>query len=200
MTLISLIFEGIVALGAIFAFLVYFLNNRNRQRTAATIVLIQIDEIEKTLENMKMWIAKGDLRSEVLYELNRYSCDAWDTNKHLLIKKLNTKDYESIGMFYVNVKNILNALNDLIILLNTAWEAKQYYIAESVAKFINDGKTDNETQEFLNKYSGSDFIFTPTVSMKSLVVNMHIYTKMSGTTAYANLRKASYKRRLFEPR
>jgi len=192
MDYIQLICEIIIALGAIIAIVSFFRSNNVKKRTATTIILNQIDEIESTLDKLKIQLSKGNLRNEVLYEINRYSCDAWDANKHLLVKELNTKDYESICIFYDNAKNTLSAWNDLIILLSKAWESKEVNISQNIAQFIINGKNDIEIQGFIDKYSGMEQVFIPDVSIKSLVVNISIYKKLSGTTTYEKLRKRSY--------
>ena len=192
MELIMLISTVIIALGAITAIISYFRADYVKKRVAYTILLNQINDIEKTIENLKIQTEKRDLRNIVLYDILDYAHTAWDDNKHLLIRKLSDKDCEMIASFFNCAKYIHNAKKDTIMLLKKHWDAKTVQVQTLIVHDILNNNNSKDMARYYDQYISTDSVFTPDIPISSLVLNVRLFSKLSGTTTYEKLRRKSY--------
>ena len=93
---------ALVVVGAS-AFITYILQTKNERKTAAALIVEQIDSIEKIVEDLKDTYLHNNQRLDdnTVYLSRQISYDgAWDTYKHLMIKKLSNSEFELLQKFF----------------------------------------------------------------------------------------------------
>lgn len=187
----------LVAVGAS-AFAVYFLEQRKIKKVAATIIIEQINSIEKTVSLLKDDRAFGNI---ALYCSNKIiDQNVWEQYRHLFVKKLSSAEYDCIQNFFESAEQIEHARMDIISMLTNAWTNKSYFLHNAASAYVKDGKSNSmsakqieqEVQSFSDVYSPLDLVFVPDIVINAILRRLKNFRFLSGTTAYKKIHKMSY--------
>ena len=182
----------LIALGGLSAFVVYFKQKRDSVRSAATLIIAQIDYIEKNVLTLKENPHINNVevyKSKIIIKENM-----WEQHKQLFVKKLSSSEYEKLQQFFDSAEQIERIRKDIIGTMATAWRDKSSTEHNMAAKIIETGTEEflNEIVEFGRKYRPLDLVFTPDIAIESLITNLKNFYVVSGTTAYQKIQKISY--------
>ncbi|MBO5320578.1 MAG: hypothetical protein J6B01_12350 [Ruminococcus sp.] len=84
-----------------FALFTYILQERKKIIEAAALIKLQIDELQKGIEEIDSYIENGQLNNTAFYESQQlFSEDYWSNYKHYFVKKIDAKDFETINKLY----------------------------------------------------------------------------------------------------
>lgn len=160
-----------------FVLVVYLLQERKKVTEAASLIKIQIDELQKGILEIDSFIVNDQLNATAFYE-SQYllSENYWDKYKHYFVRKMDSKDFESISKLYeyaseiqeqqLLIKNLQKqfffatqqAITNLeaaeMLKLNNNFTESPQIIQEAYNMFLNDASTDEEkkkTQQSLPK-------------------------------------------------
>lgn len=90
----------LIAVGT-FALIVYILQERKKVNEAASLIRLQIDEIQEGISEIRSYIVNGQLNETAFYESQLlYTEDYWNRYKHYFVRKMVTKDFMTIGKLY----------------------------------------------------------------------------------------------------
>lgn len=90
----------LVIVGAL-AFLTYILQERNRKSEAASLIVLQVEGLQKNMRKIKTYIVKGELDATAFYESNLlFKTDYWDKYKHYFIRKIDSFSFNTFDEFY----------------------------------------------------------------------------------------------------
>ena len=184
-----------LAMGAIIAIVSYLQANITKKKTAATLIVNQIDEIEKNVDVLLSHKVENILTNEKLYDIATPDTSAWNDNKHVILNKLSEKDYELIETFFAKAKYIFSAKKDIEDVLRNHWSLKDSVIMKEKAKMYLKEEKDERHETALNDLNRDAWVFVPNIAFKSLFVHLELYNKLSGTTAYDKLKMSSYRRK-----
>ena len=111
MELINFIKDNWVNLGLIIVGLsavwIYKAQEKEKMRDAASLVVLQIDELQKRVQEIQSYITNQGLNLTAFYEsLPLIDVNHWKNYKHLFIRKIDTKSYDSINKFYQYVTSM----------------------------------------------------------------------------------------------
>ena len=111
MVLINFIKDNWVNLGLIIVALsavwIYKAQEKEKMRDAASLVVLQIDELQKRVQEIQSYITNQGLNLTAFYEsLPLIDVNHWKNYKHLFIRKIDTKSYDSINKFYQYVTSM----------------------------------------------------------------------------------------------
>lgn len=185
------------------AFVTYLLQVRNERRTAAALIIEQINSIEKIIDDLKDTYLHNNntLSDDAVYLSREIIFDgAWATYKHLMIKQLSNSEFELLQKFFNSAYQIEKTKSDILFCFKLGWEHKSM-----VHQFIN-GKFHDPTFSLPNTYTGMEkgsdeliqlFIaanqsttaFNPNIAYRGLYAELNNYSPISGTTAYNKLLK-----------
>jgi len=188
----------IMAAGALIAVGSYIRQGYIKRKVAATLLVIQIDEIEGALNEFKLLLAKGDLRNEVVIKTKLFLCNAWNDGKHLLLNKLCETDRKTLSRYFSEASFIHEAREKINISLVNHWNARAMTLAFQFADIVdadNVAVSEDEIKKvncFFNKYVTIDNAFIPDIPTNILIENISTWETLSGTTTYARLKKLSY--------
>lgn len=84
-----------------FALFIYILQCRNEKNNAASVLILQIDELLDKIREMSSYIVEGQLNNTAFYEsLPLFEEDCWNKYKHLFVKDMDATDYSALNHFY----------------------------------------------------------------------------------------------------
>ena len=182
----------VILVGAL-AYLVYRMQKRDERRSAATMVVCQIDIIEKRVANLKDDRQRGNI---AIYHSKRIINDnLWEKHKHLLIKSFTVPEYDLVQRFFDQATQLEDARKAVIANLTSNWDSKATVLQENVAKIILENSKNREKilEKFLNEFNSRGDTFSPTQIGRLLETALENQIMLSGTTAYQKLHKQSYR-------
>lgn len=91
---------GLIIVGA-FALIVYILQERKKVSEAASLIKLQIDELQNGISEIDSYIVNGQLNFTAFYESQQlFSEDYWSKYKHYFVKRIDPKDFGTISKLY----------------------------------------------------------------------------------------------------
>lgn len=91
---------GLVIVGS-FAMIIYKLQERKKRIEAASLIVMQINELQNRLREFSSYIVEGQLNSSAFYEsLPLMGENYWDKYKHNFVRKMDHKSFTDINLFY----------------------------------------------------------------------------------------------------
>ena len=188
----SLIINLLVMIAGCSAIPIYFWQKHDKVKTAATIVLTQIDSVESII---KEWRCQSLLTKEVIY---RSKCildsDSWSTAKYLLARKLGASNTQLVDEFFTQAECLEKSRQAISHGLVVAWEHKDLLLQKKLAETVG-MKTDErkkELEQFDEQFEQCPRIFDPQLPVQILNKNLAQFKCLTGTTAYEKLSKISY--------
>ncbi len=90
----------LIAVGT-FAFLTYWLQERKRKIDAASLLVIQIDELMERIREISTYISDGQLNGPAFYEsLPLIEENYWNKYKHFFVRDMDSISYSSLNQLY----------------------------------------------------------------------------------------------------
>lgn len=84
-----------------FVLVVYLLQERKKVTEAASLIKIQIDELQKGILEIDSFIVNDQLNATAFYESQLLLDENyWNKYKHYFVRKMDSKDFESISKMY----------------------------------------------------------------------------------------------------
>lgn len=84
-----------------FALLVYWLQARRKETDAASLILVQIDELQERIKEILSYIVDDKLDDVAFYESQPlFSDDYWNQYKHYFVRRMDSKSYRTISSLY----------------------------------------------------------------------------------------------------
>ncbi|MCL2576205.1 MAG: hypothetical protein FWE33_07200 [Defluviitaleaceae bacterium] len=193
----SIVSSGAVVLGAIVAFVSYIKHNSEKRKTAATLLLLQIDDVDETILTLKELQSKGKFDAEALLNLPTIECNAWDEGKHLLLRKLNATDRRVLEQYFLTVNNIKKSLDKLVGMFTMNWNARTLFASSTFAELARENmddatRVDSAISNFWENYARIDDVYSPSILENALISNLTICDAMLGKTTYEKIKKMSY--------
>lgn len=107
----------------IVTYCIYLRKERNNLKSAATIIALQIKNIEKNIEYLKAEGVMGETLNEqnFHYSMPIFEENMWEKYKHMFASRLKPSDFASIEMFYEVAQAI---------------RVQQYYIKQRIQENI----------------------------------------------------------------
>ncbi len=91
---------GLVIVGS-FAMAIYILQERRKKIEAASLVKMQIDELQDRLREFSTYIVEKQINASAFYEsLPLMEESYWNKYKHYFVKKMDHKSFSDINLFY----------------------------------------------------------------------------------------------------
>ena len=187
------------------AIAVYFFQKRDKKRSAATLILGQIDSIEERIGILKNG---HQLDNVVVYHSKTIiSENTWEKYKHLFVKELSQSEHRMIQNFFDTAEQLERTRADIVMVIKNAWADKSsvehQIIGEMIKndiitaaprklKSIDELKSIDQIKSFQNLFIPLDIVFTPNVAINSIVDNLNNFTMLSGTTAYEKIQHYSF--------
>lgn len=182
------------------AMIVYIFQKRDKKRSAATLILGQIDSIEE-----KIGILKNghQLNNVVVYHSKTIiSENTWEKYKHLFAKELSQSEHRMIQNFFDTAEQLERTRADIVMVIKNVWADKSSVEHQIIGEMIkndvittsmpNEMRSSKEMTLFQDRYKPLDLVFTPDIAINSFVNNLNNFTMLSGTTAYEKIQHYSF--------
>lgn len=123
-----------------FALVIYILQERRKRIDAASLIVLQIDEVQEKLREISTYIVDGKLNETAFYEsLPLIEENYWSKYKHYFVKKMDAMSYGSMNQLYDYVLGIQEQQQLMKILQKNAFVLVQSILANLEAQLINFG-------------------------------------------------------------
>ena len=182
------------------AMIVYIFQKRDKKRSAATLILGQIDSIEE-----KIGILKNghQLNNVVVYHSKTIiSENTWEKYKHLFAKELSQSEHRMIQNFFDTAEQLERTRADIVMVIKNAWADKSSVEHQIIGEMIkndvittsmpNEMRSSKEMTLFQDRYKPLDLVFTPDIAINSFVNNLNNFTMLSDTTAHEKIQHYSF--------
>ena len=94
----------IVGLSAVW---IYKAQEKGKLRDAASLIVLQIDELQKRVSELQSYITDKGLNFAAFYEsLPLIDVNYWNKYKHLFIRKMDNKSFDNLNKFYQYVTSM----------------------------------------------------------------------------------------------
>lgn len=189
--ILSFIVDALVMIAGFSAIVIYWHQRRAKVKTAATVILSQIDSIEATVTGLRK-NQKTNVtiyKSKVVLDINH-----WVNSKYLLSRKLGGDNVRLIDVFYEQAEEIEKSRSAVCHELVIAWDHKDYFLQKKIAECFD--MDEHERKKTLHLFSvnfeQNGDLFDPSLPKEILDENLMQFRFLSGTTAYEKLKKISY--------
>ncbi len=189
--IINLVFNGLIMVTGFSAIGLYLYQKRVEKRTAATLVLTQIDNIQ---ENIKKLRENPKLDEVTVFKSKQILArNHWEENRHILSKRLGERNVRLIEDFYSLAEELERAQKAIIYEITTTWENKDYIYQEKVLEEIYNDHNFNVLKDSpLDLFGRFGHGFSAAIPLNMVYENLARYKSLSGTVAYDKLWKISY--------
>lgn len=132
-----------------FAVIIYFLQERRKSIDAASLIILQIDDLQKRLQEISSYVINQQLNSTAFYEsLPLIEDDYWGKYKHLFVKQMDATSFSSLNKFYDYVSVIQEQQELMKNLQKNSFVATQTAITNIESHFL--------TMDLNNSWNGTD--------------------------------------------
>lgn len=127
---------GLILVG-LSAVWIYKMQEKGKLRDAACMIVLQINEIQKRVQEIQSYITNQGLNLTAFYEsLPLIDVNYWNNYKHLFVRKIDNKSYDSINKFYQYVTSMQEQQELLRNLQRNYFYVKQNAICNVEISFI----------------------------------------------------------------
>ena len=90
------------------AFIVYWVQERRKISEAASLIVLQVEELRTRIAEIDSYISEGKLNDGAFYESQMlFKTDYWDKHKHYFVRKMDSLSFRTFDEFYNCASEIL---------------------------------------------------------------------------------------------
>lgn len=185
----------LLVIGGLSAFVLYFIKRKEEKKMAATLIIGQIDSIDKQISLIREEGVVNDVKIFKIKPILKENM--WEKYRHLFIKELCSSERELVQRYFEHVEQLEKTRVDIVNNIYAAWENKStvehQIVGETMYKdCIENGNSLEKLELFRQRFRACELLFLPTIAVDSFVGGINNFYMLSGTTAYEKLHKKSY--------
>lgn len=90
------------------AFIIYWVQERRKISEAASLIVLQVEELQTSIAEVGSYISEGKLNDGAFYESQMlFKTDYWDKHKHYFVRKMDSFSFRMFDEFYNCASEIL---------------------------------------------------------------------------------------------
>ena len=90
------------------AFIIYWVQERRKISEAASLIVLQVEELQTSIAEVGPYISEGKLNDGAFYESQMlFKTDYWDKHKHYFVRKMDSFSFRMFDEFYNCASEIL---------------------------------------------------------------------------------------------
>ena len=90
------------------AFIIYWLQRRRKASEAASLIILQVEDLQKRIAEIGSFIVNGELNDGAFYESQMlFKTDYWNEYKHYFVRKIDAFSFSTFDEFYNCASEIL---------------------------------------------------------------------------------------------
>lgn len=156
----------LIAVGLI-ALLIYELQKIDAMRNAACMIVLQIDELQERMREIRGYVAIDKFDSVAFYRSPLLiNANYWDLYKHMFIRKISNEDFKALDRFYRYVNEVQEQQVQIKRLQKDMFWEKQKIMSETENELIKKTLSDinsycqiNDVNQELNFHISDEFYF-----------------------------------------
>ncbi len=201
-----------------FAFITYLLQEHRKKIDAASLIVLQINEMQENLRKISTYIVEGQINETAFYEsLLLMEENYWNKYKHYFVRNMDSVSYNSFNELYTYVIVVQEQLSLMKDLQKNNFHLIQTSLMHTEMQFINNYLNNLFQQditqnlnfyEFLNTYKQQDEKLKYIINSKVLtpynpvqiaislekVLKEYSMLEVTGTEGFQMLKKISKKK------
>lgn len=123
-----------------FALVIYRLQERRKKIDAASLIVLQIDEMQERLREISTYIVEGQLNATAFYEsLPLMEENYWSKYKHYFVRDMDATSYTSLNQLYNYVSEVQEQQLLMKSLQKNNFSMIQMILANIETQFISEG-------------------------------------------------------------
>ncbi len=127
------------------ALVIYWLQERRKINEAASLVILQIDELQEKIKEIQSFIINSQLNSTAFYESQiLFNTDYWNHYKHYFVRKMDSKSFRAINSLYECATEIQEQQQLMKNLQKNFFFSTQQVVANLETNFILAGLSTSE--------------------------------------------------------
>lgn len=198
-------FQTLILVSTVVVTLLIYLDKENKSvKSATTILILQIKNIEKNIEYLKADGVSGEAINEqpLHYSIPIFEENAWDKYKHIYASRLSSSDFAKIEQFYevaqairIQQQQIKQKIQENIFAKTAHYYQQQY---NRLNTCVLDSRDDREnlcyidmdyTLKLYNNPRFSVGMFLHKEYGSGLIKGLNRYQRLTGTTVFERLCK-----------
>ena len=175
------------------AIFVYALQKVNEKKAAATKVLLQVDQIEKTIATLK---TIKEIDNVSIYKIPMILLhNSWEECGYQFYGSMGRDDIRLIDEFFSCAAELEKSRAAICHAIAVAWEHKDAELQAKIAELISEKRDiEAELAPFCSSFYNRSDVFTARLPLEILLTNLNGFKSLSGTTAYKRLQEISYRK------
>lgn len=119
------------------AFIIYLLQERRKISEAASLIVLQVEELQTSIAEVGSYISDGKLNDSAFYESQMlFKTDYWDVHKHYFVRKMDSFSFKMFDDFYNCASEILEQQQLMKNLQKNSLFLTQQMIMQSETNYI----------------------------------------------------------------
>lgn len=136
---LKIIKEILIGCIGLVALAVYILQERRKVSEAASLIVIQVEELKKQIQNIGSYIVEKGLNSTAFYESQPlFQEDYWNKYKHYFVKKLDARSFAIFDEFYSCAAGILEQQQLMKALQKNFFFVEQNILSKAESSFMQE--------------------------------------------------------------
>ena len=140
------------------AFVVYRFQERRKISDAASLIVLQVNDLQKRLRDIQSYIVNGVLNDTAFYESQIiFTENYWDKYKHYFVRKIDSESFLLFNDFYACASEVLEQQQLMKNLQKNSFFVIQNVIAQFEAGYIQTGFQNYSNNGTIDFNAFSDF-------------------------------------------
>lgn len=170
-----------------FVVVIYIFQKKDQKKNAANIILSEIRNAEKVLDEIKRVGSEEGLRNLFVMPTNN-----WNNYSHLFIKDFDSDEWNLMNDFYskctLTEKTLEVIRSNLYSQLGEKAKSVQHFLGQLAKDAISDADYDNKKKIFLDRFQREGHLFRPSQPLRDLIILLDV-PKITTSTIGLKLKK-----------
>ena len=152
------------------AFVVYRFQERRKISDAASLIVLQVNDLQKRLRDIQSYIVNGVLNDTAFYESQIiFTENYWDKYKHYFVRKIDSESFRLFNDFYDCASEVLEQQQLMKNLQKNSFFVIQNVIAQFEAGYIQTGFQNYSNNGTIDFNAFSDFCRLNQSNIKEII-------------------------------
>lgn len=152
------------------AFVVYRFQERRKISDAASLIVLQVNDLQKRLRDIQSYIVNGVLNDTAFYESQIiFTKNYWDKYKHYFVRKIDSESFRLFNDFYDCASEVLEQQQLMKNLQKNSFFVIQNVIAQFEAGYIQTGFQNYSNNGTIDFNAFSDFCRLNQSNIKEII-------------------------------
>jgi len=160
------------------AFIIYWVQERHKISEAASLIVLQVEELQTRIAEIGTYISEGKLNDSAFYESQiLFKTDYWDKHKHFFVRKMDSFSFKMFDDFYNCASEILEQQqfmknlqkNSLFLTQQMLMQAETNYILQTLTTCVQTPVDISNLRDVIGKSFSTEVSDEQKASVENLI-------------------------------